>query len=101
MTVVRLQPAAPPKPEVSAHDRIMAALNKAIEDQTTDEEHQKTARGIMIIWYHDYGSKYGDSYIAQGLNTLEALGLLRITADDISEYGLDGAPGDLSKDDPA
>lgn len=101
MTVVRLQPASPPAPDVSNHDRIMAALNRAIEVQTTAEDH-RDAVGVAIVWYHEDDSKFSDSYIVQGLNMLETLGLLKMASDDISEYGLNNGPCDLPRgDDPA
>ena len=93
MTVTRLHPVALPKPDVSDHDRIMAALNQAVEDQKIDGEMGQSARGVAIVWFREYpDGTFGESWIIQGLNALEALGLLKITSDDISAAGLTGGP---------
>lgn len=93
MTVTRLHPVAAPKPDVSDHDRIMAALTQAIEDQKLDQEAGQSARGVAIVWFREYpDGTFGESWIIQGMNALEAIGLLKITGDDISQCGLTGHP---------
>lgn len=90
MSLTRLQP-PPPKPDVSDNDRIMAALNQALIDQKKDEELGQSAKGIAIVWYREYpDGTFGDSHIIQGLNALEAIGLLNLTAHDIAADGLNG-----------
>lgn len=93
MTVTRLHPVAPPKPDVSNHDKIMAALNQAVEDQKLDEELNQSARGVAIVWFREYpDGTFGESWIIQGMNCLEAIGLMKITSDDLSSCGLTGGP---------
>lgn len=93
MTVTRLRVLNAGKPDISNHDRIMTALNQAIEDQKIDDQGKQSARGIAIIWLRDYpDGAFGESWIIEGMNTLEAIGLLKIAGDDLSQFGLDGAP---------
>lgn len=93
MSITRLHPVTLPKNEASDHDRIMAALAQATEDQQADQKLGQSARGIAILFLREYpNGAYGESWIIQGMNALEAIGLLKITSDDISQYGLDGAP---------
>lgn len=89
----RLKPATLPKPDVSAHDRIMAALTQAIKDQQIDNELDQSARGIAIVFFREYADeRYGESYIIEGMNALEAVGLLSMTAIDITQVGLNEGP---------
>ena len=93
MTITRLHPVTLPKQDVSNHDRIMSALTKAIEDQTKDNELGQCARGIAIIFYRlNEDETYGASRIIEGMNSLEAIGLMHIVAEDISNTGLTGGP---------
>ncbi len=99
MTITHLKPVAPPAPDVSDHDRIMAALTQAIEDQKKDAELNQSARGVAIIWFREYpDGTFGESWIIQGLNVMEAIGLMHITADDISACGLTDGPDHFPKD---
>lgn len=100
MTVTRLTPVTQPKPDVSNHDKIMAALNQAIKDQQKDEELQQCATGIAIVWFREYpDGTYGESFIIQGMNALEAIGLMHLTADDIAEGGITNGPNHFEPED--
>jgi hypothetical protein len=93
VTVTRLHPVTLPKPDISDHDRIMAALTQAVADQQEDARLGQSARGVAVVWFREYpDGTFGESWIIQGLNALEAIGLLQITSDDISKCGLNGAP---------
>lgn len=99
MTVTRLHPVTLPKPDISDNDRIMSALTQAIEDQKADNEAGKSARGIAIIWYREYeDGTFSESWIVQGINTLEAVGLMTLTAHDIVDRGLGPTPRKLDDD---
>ncbi len=96
MNVTRLHPVAVPKPDVSDHDRIMAALNQAINDQQLDNKLGQSARGVAIIWLREDDNTFNESWIIQGMNALEAIGLMHITAEDIGTCGLTGGPDHFS-----
>lgn len=92
-TPTRLKPVTLPVPDTTDHDRIMAALTQAIEDQQLDHKLGRPARGIAIIWFREYpDGGFGESWIIEGMNSLEAVGLMHMTAVDITQTGLDGAP---------
>lgn len=99
MTVTRLHPVTLPAPDVSDGDRITAALNQALEDHKEDVRLGQSAKGIAVLFFREYpDGTFGESWIVQGLNAMEALGLLKITSDDISACGLTGAPDHFPKD---
>jgi hypothetical protein len=99
MTVTRLHPVTLPKPDVSDADRITAALNQALADHQEDARLGQSARGIAILFMREYpDGTFGESWIIQGMNAWEALGLLKVTADDISSCGLTGAPDHFTKE---
>lgn len=101
MTPTRLHPVSLPHNEASDHDRIMSALNKAIEDQKADQELGQCAAGIAIVWYREYeDGTFGESHIIQGLNALEAIGLMKLTGNDLCEQGL-GGPDHFPPKEPA
>lgn len=90
----RLHPIEAPALNVSSHDIIMAALSKAMTTQEQEEEEGNSARGIAIIWLREWEDGMGNSFIIHGMNGLEAIGLLKITADDISAAGLGDYPSE-------
>lgn len=92
--VTRLHVVTASKPDISKNDLIMVALNKAVEDHKRDiAEGLTTATGVIIAWARQYSDgTFGESRVIVGLNALEAIGLLKITADDIGDYGLSGGP---------
>lgn len=99
MSVTPLKPGSLPALDVSNHDRIMSALNQAIEDQQQDQQLGQSARGVAIVWLREYpGGTMGNSWIIQGMNSIEAIGLLHVTADDISIGGLDNGPEHFPKE---
>jgi hypothetical protein len=99
MSVSRLHPVTLPKADVSDADRITAALRQAAEDHKLDIELGQSAKGVAVVFFREYpDGTFGESWIIQGLNALEAIGLMNLTAYDIGEQGLNGGPDHFPKE---
>jgi hypothetical protein len=93
MTVTRLHVVNAGKPELSKPDLILTALNQAVEDQKLDEALKQSARGIAIVWFREYpDGSFGESWIIEGMNEFEAIGLMHMAAKDIIDGGLTAGP---------
>lgn len=94
MSIARLKPLDLPKNESSSHDQIISALKQAIADQELDHQSGRgNAKGVAILFLREHtDNTFSESWLIQGLNSMEVLGLLKITGDDISRFGIDGMP---------
>jgi len=89
----RLKPVALPKADIYPADRVTACLERALEDHKLDIQSGNPSRGAMVLFLREYpDGHWGESWVTQGLNTMEALGLLSCAMHDINTDGLDGGP---------
>jgi hypothetical protein len=103
----RLKPVDAPKPDIAPADRVTACLEQALHDHKLDMQAGQPARAVICIFLREYpDGRWSDSWLSQGMNTLEALGLLSATAHDVNEFGIDNGPDhwpngrpDLEEDD--
>lgn len=89
--VSQLTPLTLPKVQVSNADRITVALDTAMKDHQTDISLGDPARGIAVVFFREYkNGTFGESWIIEGMNALEVVGLMHLVAADVLEYGMDG-----------
>lgn len=94
--MIKLIPKTEPKPQCSDGERIIGALNVGIADmKKAMETTGVTPRGVCILFLHEDKQEDGstvisESWIIQGMNGLEAIGLMAMTTTDIAAGGVTG-----------